>query len=174
MVCQDVKTISSAPVTVDEWNAELGAWAPAQVEAFDALMHKPVGVLLQREERVWEGRTHVGMKMVDFFDPRDRSTPSEILAGTRSGQGLARLVDNLREKVVRLGWMFRPGARRRKRRKGRGSMGSMRMMCRFEVHPVVGGRRAGDGGKHIEGLTPALPFVGEGARRGGFEGPGQG
>ncbi|MEW5788621.1 MAG: hypothetical protein AB1899_12290 [Pseudomonadota bacterium] len=102
MVCLDVKTISSAPVTVDEWNAELGAWAPAQVEAFDALMNKPVGVLLQREERVWEGRTHVGMKMVDFFDPRDRSTPSEILAGTRSGQGLARLVDNLREKVVRL------------------------------------------------------------------------
>lgn len=101
MVCLDVKTIGTTPATVDEWNPGLGAWAPAQVEVYEALMDKPIGVLLQREERVWEGKTHVSMKMVDFFDPRDRSTPSEILAGTRSAQALERLVGNLRDRVIR-------------------------------------------------------------------------
>ena len=103
MVCLDLKTIESAPAMVDEWTPATGMWVPAEAQIFPALMNKPIGVLLQREEREWEGRTYVGMKIVQFFDPRDRGTPAEILSGDRSGQSLAKMLANLRETVVRHG-----------------------------------------------------------------------
>lgn len=101
MTCLGLDAIESKPDTLDEWQADSGQWLPAQVEVFESLMHKPIGVLLQREERVWEGRTQVGMKIVEFFDPRDRRTAAEILDDERQAQSLDRLVANLRERVVR-------------------------------------------------------------------------
>ena len=101
MACLDVKSIDSTPTTVDEWNAASGMWAPAEAQVFEVLMNKPIGLLLQREERLWEGKTYVSMKIVQFFDPRDRSTPAEIMSGNRSGQALEKMVGNLRETVVR-------------------------------------------------------------------------
>lgn len=101
MTCLGLETIESKPDTVDEWQADTGQWLPVQAEVFQALMHKPIGVLLQREERVWEGRTQVGMRIVEFFDPRDRRTAAEILNQEREPQSLQRLVANLRESVIR-------------------------------------------------------------------------
>ena len=101
MACLEVKSIESSAETVDEWNPASGTWAPAEAQTFPALMNKPIGVLLQREEREWEGKTYVSMKIAQFFDPRDRSTPAEIISGKRSGQALEKLVSNLRETVVR-------------------------------------------------------------------------
>jgi hypothetical protein len=101
MACLDVARIDSVTTTVDEWNPAQGGWAPGQAEVFPDLMNKPIGVVLQREERQWEGKTYVSMKIVEFFDPRDRSTPAEIMSGQRSGASLDRLVSNLKETVVR-------------------------------------------------------------------------
>jgi len=101
MTCLGLKSIDSAPTTLDEWHADTSQWLPAQVEVFESLMNKPIGLLLQREERTWEGRTQVSMKIVEFFDPRDRRTAAEILAGTREAQSLDRLAANLRETLVR-------------------------------------------------------------------------
>jgi hypothetical protein len=101
MTCLGIKAIESITTTMDEWHADTAQWLPAQVEVFEALMNKPIGVLLQREERVWEGKTQVGMKIVEFFDPRDRRTPAEILAGASEAQSLERLTAALRETVIR-------------------------------------------------------------------------
>lgn len=101
MACLDVKKIDSTATTVDEWNPATGMWAPGEAQVFNDLMNKPIGVLLQREERVWEGKTQVNMKIVEFFDPRDRRTPAEIIAGAREAQSLDRLTAGLRETVVR-------------------------------------------------------------------------
>lgn len=101
MACLDVKSIDSTTETIDEWNTATGMMAPTEAQVFPALMNKPIGVLLQREEREWEGKTYVSMKIVQFFDPSDRSTPSEIISGKRSGQALEKMVTNLRETVVR-------------------------------------------------------------------------
>lgn len=101
MTCLDLKTIESTPTTLDEWHADTGQWLPTEVEVFEGLMNKPIGLLLQREERTWEGRTQVGMKIVEFFDPRDRRTAAEILADAGEAQSLDRLVANLRETQVR-------------------------------------------------------------------------
>ena len=101
MTCLGLESIESRPDTLDEWQADTGQWLPAQVEVFEALMNKPIGVLLQREERVWGGRTQVGMRIVEFFDPRDRRTAAEILGNVRQAQSLDRLAANLRESVVR-------------------------------------------------------------------------
>lgn len=101
MACLDVKSIESSAATIDEWNTASGMMAPTEAQIFLALMNKPIGILLQREEREWEGKTYVSMKIVQFFDPRDRSTPSEIISGKRSGQALEKMVTNLRETVVR-------------------------------------------------------------------------
>jgi hypothetical protein len=102
MACLDVKSIDSAPAMVDEWNAASGMMVPTEAQAVEALMKKPIGLLLQREEREWEGKTYVSMKIVQFFDPSDRSTPAEILSGTRTGLSLDKMVTNLRETVVRV------------------------------------------------------------------------
>lgn len=101
MTCLDVKSIDSTLETVDEWNPASGMWEPTGAQVFPVLMNKPIGVLLQREERLWEGKTYVSMKIVQFFDPRDRSTPAEIISGNRAGQALEKMVGNLRESVVR-------------------------------------------------------------------------
>ncbi len=101
MVILGLNQIESKPAVIDEWQADTGQWLPSQVEVFDALMNKPIGVLLQREEREWEGRTQIGMRIVEFFDPRDRRTAAEILANAREAQSLNRLVASLRPSVMR-------------------------------------------------------------------------
>ncbi len=101
MACLNVKNIESTATTVDEWNAASGTWAPSEAQVFNELMNKPIGLLLQREEREWEGKIYVSMKIVQFFDPQDRSTPAEIISGNRTGQALDKMVGNLRETVVR-------------------------------------------------------------------------
>lgn len=101
MTCLGLEAIESKPDTLDEWQADTAQWLPVQVEVFPSLMNKPIGILLQREERVWEGRTQVGMRIVEFFDPRDRRTAAEILNHERVPQSLQRLVANLRASVTR-------------------------------------------------------------------------
>ncbi len=101
MACLNVKNIESTPATIDEWNQAAGTMMPTEAQTFPDLMNKQVGVLLQREERLWEGKTFVSMKIAQFYDPSDRSTPAEIMSGKRSGQALDKLVANLRETVVR-------------------------------------------------------------------------
>jgi len=101
MVCLDVDRVDTTPATVDEWDQSVGARVPTRVDAYAALMNKPIGIVLQREERVWEGKTYVSMKIVEFFAPEDRRTPAEILADTHAAQALGKLVANLREKIVR-------------------------------------------------------------------------
>ncbi|MBK6742093.1 MAG: hypothetical protein IPG66_03615 [Hydrogenophilales bacterium] len=101
MTCLGVKAIESTTTTLDEWQADTSQWLPAQVEVFESLMNQPIGLLLQREERVWEGKTQVSMKIVEFFDPRSRRTPAEILTGESVPQALERLAAGLRESVVR-------------------------------------------------------------------------
>lgn len=101
MVILGLDQVESRPAVIDEWQADTGQWLPTQVEVFDALMNKPIGVLLQREEREWEGRTQVGMRIVEFFDPRDRRTAAEILANAREAQSLNRLIASLRPSVMR-------------------------------------------------------------------------
>jgi hypothetical protein len=101
MACLNVKNIETTPAVVDEWDAAASTMMPTEAQTFPELMNKPIGVLLQREERLWEGKTYVSMKISQFYDPSDRSTPSEIISGKRSGQALDKLVGNLRETVVR-------------------------------------------------------------------------
>lgn len=101
MACLDIKSIESVADTVEEWNPATGAWEATPAQVFPMLLNKPIGLLLQREEREWEGRSFVSMKIVQFFDPRDRSTPAEILSGQRSGHALDKMAANLKEAVVR-------------------------------------------------------------------------
>lgn len=101
MVILGLKQVESKPAVIDEWQPDTNQWLPTQVEVFEALMNKPIGVLLQREEREWEGRVQVGMRLVEFFDPRDRRTAGEILANVQKPQSLERLIASLRPSVMR-------------------------------------------------------------------------
>jgi len=101
MACLNVKNIESTIAMVEEWSQAAGSMMPTEAQTFPDLINKPIGVLLQREERLWEGKTYISMRIAQFFDPSDRSTPSEIISGKRSGQALDKLVGNLRESVVR-------------------------------------------------------------------------
>lgn len=101
MVCLGLDKITSSQALVEEWNPESGQRQAVQREVFSELTDRPLGIVLQREESTWEGQARVAMKPVGFFDPRDRSVASEILDGSRAGKGLDRLLQTLKEKVIR-------------------------------------------------------------------------
>ena len=101
MVCLGLKQIDTSATTVELWDRDQGGRVATQVEVFAKLMNQPIGVVLQREEREWEGQLQVSMKLVEFFDPADRSTATEILNGARSGKALDRVLQNLKDRVAR-------------------------------------------------------------------------
>lgn len=101
MVCLGVQKIESNAATIEEWNPATSSMEPHDCLVFSDLMNKPIGILLQREEREWEGKTYVSMKIVQFFDPNDRSTPAELLSGNRGAGALDKMVSRLKEAVVR-------------------------------------------------------------------------
>jgi len=101
MVCLGLDRVETSSSLVEEWNPESGRREAVQREVFADLADKPLGIVLQREESTWEGQPRVQMKPVGFFDPSDRSMAGEILDGSRSGKGLAKLESSLKERVVR-------------------------------------------------------------------------
>lgn len=101
MVCLGLKSISSVPAVSEEWDAAVGARVPTPIEAYPDLLNRQVGVLLQREEREWEGKLRVGMRIVDFFNPATRQMPSEILAGAGATGQLETQIAALKDRIVR-------------------------------------------------------------------------
>ena len=100
MVCLGLKQIDTSTATVELWDRDQGGRVATQVEVFAALMNQPIGVVLRREEREWEGQMQVSMKLIEFFDPTDRSTATEILNGARSGKALERVLENLKDRTA--------------------------------------------------------------------------
>ncbi len=100
MVCLGLKQIDTSTATLELWDRDQGGRVATQAEVFAALMNQPIGVVLQREEREWEGQLQVSMKLIEFFDPADRSTATEILNGARSGKALERVLENLKDRVA--------------------------------------------------------------------------
>lgn len=101
MVCLGLKSISSTSTVSEEWDAAVGARVPTPIETYPDLLNRQVGVLLQREEREWEGKLRVGMRIVDFFNPATRQMPSEILAGAGATGQLPAQIAALKDRVVR-------------------------------------------------------------------------
>lgn len=101
MVCLGLKSIRSEAAVGEEWDAGVGARVPTRIEAYPELINRQVGVLLQREERDWEGRLRVGMRIVDFFHPATRQTPAEVLGGSGATGQLDALIAHLKDRVVR-------------------------------------------------------------------------
>lgn len=101
MACLELKQIESAAVVSEEWSNSVGARVPTEIETYPELINRQVGVLLQREEQEWEGRTRVSMRIVDFFNPASRQMPAEILTGTVDSGQLDRLTGGLKDKILR-------------------------------------------------------------------------
>ncbi|TSA21451.1 MAG: hypothetical protein D4R70_03655 [Betaproteobacteria bacterium] len=100
MTCLNLKQIDTTMDTIEAWDREQGGRVAMQAEVFPALMNQPIGVVLRREEREWEGQPQVSMDMVEFFDPADRCTAGEIISGNRAGRALERVLQNLRDRVA--------------------------------------------------------------------------
>lgn len=101
MVCLGLKSISSASVVSEEWDAGVGARVPTKIDAYPDLINRQVGVLLQREEQEWEGKLRTNMRIVDFFHPATRQTPAEVLGGSGATGQLDVLIANLKDRIVR-------------------------------------------------------------------------
>ena len=101
MVCLGIKSITSANIVSEEWDAGLGTRVPTKVEAYPELINRQIGVLLQREEQEWEGKLRTNMRLVDFFNPASRQTPSEILAGAGATGQLDMLIAGLKDRIIR-------------------------------------------------------------------------
>lgn len=100
MTCLGLKQIDTTMETIEAWDRDQGGRVAQQAEVFTGLMNQPIGVVLQREEREWEGQPQVSMNMVEFFDPVDRCTAAEIISGNRAGKALERVLQSLRDRVL--------------------------------------------------------------------------
>lgn len=49
MTCMKVRSLTPSKATVEKWNSEVGRSTQQQVEVFQELMNKPIGLLLQKE-----------------------------------------------------------------------------------------------------------------------------
>lgn len=101
MLCLGLKSITSAQVVSEEWDASVGARVPTKIEAYPDLINRQIGVLLQREEQEWDGKLRTNMRIVDFFHPASRQTPSEVLGGTGATGQLDQLIASLKDRIVR-------------------------------------------------------------------------
>lgn len=101
MVCLGLKSITSASVVSEEWDASVGSRVPTRIEAYPDLINRQIGVLLQREEQEWEGKLRTSMRIVDFFHPATRQTPAEVLGGSGATGQLELLIAGLKDRIVR-------------------------------------------------------------------------
>lgn len=101
MACFKLRQIETVEAVSDEWDSSVGARVPTKIDSFSELLDRQVGVLLEREERVWEGRAHVSLRIVEFFDPVTRQTPPEIIAGDGATGRLTGLISGLTDRIQR-------------------------------------------------------------------------
>lgn len=108
MTCLGAREIKPVSGMVDKWDGSKKV--PTKADIFPALMGKPVGLLLQRAEYLKNDGT-VGHKVEVFapFKADTEQTAVEILDKAPAG-GLAKLVEQLRDKPLAEGKRAAPAA----------------------------------------------------------------
>jgi len=102
MTCLRAKKITPQNGVVEKW--ENGQRVPVQVQVFNDLTNKRVGLLLQREEyRKQDGSTGSKFNIVGAFDAESEMTASEILTKATRPEKLAGMVAALRDKLLPAG-----------------------------------------------------------------------
>ena len=99
MTCLKVREIESKTITVEEWDNNARVKVPVDIENFDALCNKPIGVLLQKEYYTANnGDTKSKMNIAGFFSAESRMTATEILEKAKEPKALAGKLAGLKDK----------------------------------------------------------------------------
>lgn len=111
MTCLHVKAIQPEPVKVMKWDDTVRQRLATDVQAYPALMHKPIGMLVETEEyEKKDGSIGVKVVPVMFFDAQTERTSSEILDKKVQPEKLANRVLTLKHRPLQRARSAAPSA----------------------------------------------------------------
>lgn len=98
MTCLGLRGIKPTKMQVQKYDYDAKAKVTATVEAFPDLMNKPIGLLLQKEISIYEGKEKTKMLIYAAFQHATEKTASEVLDRAAAPVMLAKLVAGLSDK----------------------------------------------------------------------------
>jgi len=102
MTCLHVTQLNPTSATAARWDRDARAWISVDVQIFDALMHKPIGILFETEEyKKQDGSPGTKVVPAAFFEPQTERMASEILDKKVQPQQLARRIPLLKHRPLR-------------------------------------------------------------------------
>lgn len=101
MTCARVRNLTEQPATVKRWDKDAKAEIDKRVNVYPELTDKPMGLLIEMEESVYEGKTQHRPVLVGAFAPEGRFMASEILAKATKAELLAKFIPTLRDRVAK-------------------------------------------------------------------------
>lgn len=88
MTCLKVREITSTVITIEEWDRNANAKVPVEVENFDSLCNKPIGILIQKELKdgtLSDGSPKFSLQIAGFFEAATGLTATDILEKRPAG-----------------------------------------------------------------------------------------
>jgi hypothetical protein len=101
LACLGLKEAESKPVESEEWDKTIQARVPMEIQVFEELMDREIGVLLERTETPWEGKTMIRMSLAGFFRPSTKQMAAQILKGEQDPSVLEARINGLRKAISR-------------------------------------------------------------------------
>lgn len=99
MTCAKVRSLTEKPAMVKRWDKETQKEVDKQVNVFPELEGKPMGLLIEMEESVYQGKTQHRPVLVGAFDPVGRFMASEILGKVTKPEALDKFIGTLRDRT---------------------------------------------------------------------------
>lgn len=101
MTCLKLRGIRPTMQRVDKYDYDIKQKTVVEANVFPDLMHKPIGLLLQKEISEYQGKEKSKMLIFAAFDAQTEQTASEIIDKIPQPLALGRMVANLADKDTR-------------------------------------------------------------------------
>jgi len=98
MTCLSLRGIQPKKATVEKYDYDTKQRHKVEIDAFLDLMNKPIGLLLQKELSIYEGKEKSKMLIFAAFNHDSEKTATEIIDKVANPMALGKLVQNLADK----------------------------------------------------------------------------
>jgi hypothetical protein len=101
MTCARVRTLTEQPAMLKRWDKDAQKEIDKKVNVFPELAGKPMGLLVEMEESIYQGKTQTRPVLVGAFDPVGRFMASEIIGKQTEPKALDKFVETLRDRTAK-------------------------------------------------------------------------
>lgn len=98
MTCAKVRTLTPTQGTVKQWDNDVKAEIDKTVNVFPEIAGKKIGLFVEMETSVYEGKTRRRPVLVGAFEPGTLFTAKEILDKSTKAETYAKFVSSLRDR----------------------------------------------------------------------------